>query len=130
MGSPLGPVLTDIFMVELENNIVPVLGGNLSLWKRYVDDTICFVKIGTINYIKTILNNFDLNITFTYEVENDYKLSFLDALLIKKGNNIVTTVYCKATANDIYLKGVLRPILCIDINTHSDRKSKNYVKFI
>ena len=28
------------------------------------------------------------------------------------------------------LKGVLRPILCIDINRHSDRKSKNYVKFI
>ena len=130
MGSPLGPVFTDIFMVELENNIVPVLGENLSLWKRYVDDTICFVKIGTINYIKTILNNFDLNITFTYEVEKDYKLSFLDALLIKKGNNIVTTVYCKATANDIYLKGVLRPILCIDTNKHSDRKSKKNVKFI
>ena len=124
MGSPLGPAFTDIFMVELENNIVPVLGENLSLWKRYVDDTICFVKIGTINYIKTILNNFDLNITFTYEVEKDYKLSFLDALLIKKGNNIVTTVYCKATANDIYLKGVLQPILCIDTNKHSDRKSK------
>ena len=27
-------------------------------------------------------------------------------------------------------KGVLRPILCNDINTHSDRKSKDYVKFI
>ena len=25
MGSPLGPVFADIFMVELENNIVPVL---------------------------------------------------------------------------------------------------------
>ena len=24
MGSPLSPVLADIFMVELENNIVPV----------------------------------------------------------------------------------------------------------
>ena len=25
MGSPLSPVLADIFMVELENNIAPVL---------------------------------------------------------------------------------------------------------
>ena len=56
MGSPLGPVLEDIFMVELENNIIPGLQESLSFWKRYVDDTICFVKIGTINYITTILN--------------------------------------------------------------------------
>ena len=75
----------------------------MNLWKRYVDDTTYFIKIGTINYIETILDNFDPNITFTYDVEKDCKLSFLDALLIKKRNNIDTTVYYKATTNDIYL---------------------------
>ena len=45
MGSPLGPVLADIFMVELENNIVPVLREYLSFWKRYVDDLMMFRKI-------------------------------------------------------------------------------------
>ena len=103
MGSPLGPVLADIFMVELENNMVSVLQENLSFWKRYADDTICFVKIGTISYITKILNNFDSKIKFTYEVEKDCKLTFLDELLIKKGNNIITTIYRKATTNDIYL---------------------------
>ena len=103
MGSPLGPVLADIFMVELENNMVSVLQENLSFWKRYADDTICFVKIGTISYITKILNNFDPKIKFTYEVEKDCKLTFLDELLIKKGNNIITTIYRKATTNDIYL---------------------------
>ena len=43
MGSPLGPVLANIFMVELEQNIIPTLSKDISLWKRYVDDTICFV---------------------------------------------------------------------------------------
>ena len=33
MGLALGPVLADIFMAELENNIVPVLQENLSFWK-------------------------------------------------------------------------------------------------
>ena len=33
MGLPLGPVLANILMVELENNIVPVLQENLSFWK-------------------------------------------------------------------------------------------------
>ena len=54
---------------------------------------ICFIKIGTIIFITTILNN----------LEKDCKLPFLDVLLIKKGNNIVTTVYRKATTSDIYL---------------------------
>ena len=103
MGSLLGPVLADIFMVKLENNIVPVLQENLSFWKQYVDDTKCFVKIGTINYMTKILNSFDSNINFTYDVEKDCKLQFLDVLLIKKGNNIITTIYRKATTNDIHL---------------------------
>ena len=99
-------------MVELESKIVPVLQQNLNFWKQYVDDNICFVKIGTINYITKILNNFDANITFTYEVEKDCKLPFLDVLLIKKGNNIITTVYCKATTNKFTLIGShLLPLL-------------------
>ena len=48
MRSPLGPVLADICMVELENNIVLVLQEHLSFWKRYVNDSICFVRTGTI----------------------------------------------------------------------------------
>lgn len=38
MGSPLGPMLAGIFMVELESNLVPKL-EKLIFWKRYVDDT-------------------------------------------------------------------------------------------
>ena len=62
-----GPVLADIFMVHLENTIVLSLHEYFSFWKRYLDDIRCFLKIGTINYIITALNNFDANVTFTYE---------------------------------------------------------------
>ena len=44
IGYPLGPVLSGIFMVELENNLVPTLSKHLMSWKRYVDDTSCFIK--------------------------------------------------------------------------------------
>ena len=40
MGSPLGPVLAGIFMVDLERNILPTLSDVMTSWKRYVDDTI------------------------------------------------------------------------------------------
>ena len=45
MGSPLGPVIAEIFMVELENTLVSRLKNYLLFWKKYyVDDTLCFVK--------------------------------------------------------------------------------------
>ena len=97
IGSPLGPVLADIFMVELENTLVPTLTDYMKFWKRYVDDTICFVKMGSVEYIVLILNSFDANIQFTYEKEKKCRLPFLDVLLTRNVNSIVTTVYCKTT---------------------------------
>ena len=44
MGSPLGPVLENIFMVELEKILMPKLDKEVTLWRRFVDDTICFLK--------------------------------------------------------------------------------------
>ena len=45
MGSPLGSVLSGIFMVELENNLIHTLLKHLACWKKYIDDTICFIKM-------------------------------------------------------------------------------------
>ena len=56
------PVLADIFMIELEKAVFSELTDCIKYWKRYVDDTISFVKLGTINYIITKLNSFDNNI--------------------------------------------------------------------
>ena len=39
MGSPPGPVLSDIFMIELETSLLPQLNDYIQFWKRYVDDT-------------------------------------------------------------------------------------------
>ena len=44
IGSTLGPVLAGIFLVEVETQIVPTLGNMVLNWKRFVDDTISYVK--------------------------------------------------------------------------------------
>ena len=103
MGSLLGPVLADIFMIELGKGILPELTECIKNWKRYVDGTISFVKLGTINYITTKLKSFDNNIQFTFEEEDKGTLPFLDVLIRRKGNSIVTNVFRKPTNNDIYL---------------------------
>ena len=103
MGSPLGPVLASIFMVELETSIIPTLERSLLKWKRYVDDTFCYVKIGTVNDILNQLNGFHQNIQFNYELEKNNKLVILDVLLIHNKDTIETTVYRKPTNSDLYL---------------------------
>ena len=103
MGSPLGPDLADIFMIESEKAILPELTECIKYWKTIVHETISFMKLGTINYIITKLNSFDNNIKFTFEEEDKGKLPFLDVLIQRKGNSIVTTIFRKSTNNGIYL---------------------------
>ena len=103
MGSLLGPVIAGIFMVELERNLLPTLSQYMTSWKRYVDDTISYVKVDCIEHVLNALNSFHANISFTYEHECHGMISFLDVLIMRKNNTIETTVYRKQTHNDICL---------------------------
>ena len=44
MGSVLGQVLANIFMVQLETSVIPDLSNKVKLWKRFVDDTYCLAR--------------------------------------------------------------------------------------
>ena len=104
MGNPLGPVIANIFMVELENSKVPTLSSMLKKWMRYVDDTVSFVKEDQIENVLRILNSHHKDIKFTHEEEENYELPFLDILLKKKEDNTLKLkVYRKETCSNIYI---------------------------
>ena len=103
MGSPLGPVIAGIFMVELARTLLPRLIEYMTPWKRYVDDTIARIKLTSIDYVLRILNIFYKDIKFTYELEINNKSSFSDVLLIRKNDTLETTIYRKSTNNGVYL---------------------------
>ena len=91
-------------MVELERSVIATLMEKMKCWTRYVDDTLCYIKTDLIDYILKMLNGFHRNIQFTYEVETDSKISFLDILVIRESNNNINrTVHRKGTNNEIYL---------------------------
>ena len=102
MGSPFGPILPGIFVVELETTIVPTLDNLLRKWKRYVDDTYCIVKTDSVNEILLKLNSFHMKIQIAYKVETNNMLPFLDVLVKRNNNNIETTVYRKPTNDDSF----------------------------
>ena len=65
MGSPLGPVVANIFMVELETTLVPKLEDLVQKWRSFVYDTYVYVKIGSVKYVLSVLNSFHENKKFT-----------------------------------------------------------------
>ena len=101
MGSPLAPVLAGIFIVELEKAVIPKLSQHLQFWKRYVDDTICFVGNGYQKFVLSCLNSFHNSTQFTHEIEKENEISFLYILIIRSGQKIETRVYRKSTNTDI-----------------------------
>ena len=77
---------------------------HMSLWKRYVDDTIAVIKLSSIEHILSILNSFHQNIEFTNELEQSGKITFLDVMLIRTNDSLKTTIYRKSTHNGVYLQ--------------------------
>ena len=90
-------------MVELERNLIPKLTDHFSCWRRYVDDTVCSIKNGSVEHALSTLKIFQSSIKFTYETESGNKLSFLDVQLMHTGDNIETCVFRKPSNTYIYI---------------------------
>ena len=90
MGSPLGPVLANIFMCRFEEKWV--LSGQVcpSFWYRYVDDTFTmFENKDTANGFLQYLNSRHNSIKFTIEFEQDNEIPFLNILVKRCPSNTV-----------------------------------------
>ena len=104
MGSPLGPTLANIFLCHHEEiwlNCCPAQFKPV-YYKRYVDDT--FLLFRDEDHIKKFdkyLNSRHVNMRFTYQIESDKSLNFLD-VFIQRNDDFVTSIYRKPTFSGIY----------------------------
>ena len=105
MGSPISPIIANLFMEDLETRALSTTPHPPSLWKRYVDDTLTIIKRDHKDTFLDHLNSIDANIKFTSEdPKEDGSISFLDILIIPEENGkLNTTVYRKPTHTDMYL---------------------------
>ncbi|KFD46728.1 hypothetical protein M513_12391 [Trichuris suis] len=70
----------------------------LTVFKRHVDDVFAVIKSGKEEIFLEHLNSiFPNHISFTIEKEENGRLPFLDALVIRDGRRLKTTVYRKPT---------------------------------
>ena len=103
MGSPLGPVLANLFMGYHEKDWLQEFDiGEVLLYRRYVDDIFCMFKyeIDAEKFFK-YLNSKHPNIKFTMEKENNKVLPFLDVLVKNEGRTFTTSVYSKKTSQSV-----------------------------
>ena len=106
MGSPVAPVLANIWMEHFEEKALSLGPKTIRLWKRYVDDIFSIVK-GSVQEVDQYiqhLNSIHPKMRFTYEMEKDRSLSFLDVkVAVRSDGSLSHCVYRKPTHTDRYL---------------------------
>ena len=106
MWSPISPIVTNLFMEDLEVQAIKTSTTPPALWKRYVDDTFTIIKKNNRNSFLQHLNSIHHDIKFTCEeVRSDGSMTFLDILIApEEDGSLKTSVFRKPTHTDLYLK--------------------------
>ena len=104
MGSPVSPVIADLFMEDLEEKFLTTCSTPPRVWKRFVDDIIAVIKKTEKERILRHLNMQHPKITFTREEEKDKSLPFMDVRFIRQENgSLARAVYQKPTHTNRYV---------------------------
>lgn len=104
MGSPLSPIVADIVLQDIENKALYKIGIKLPIYYRYVDDILLAIPKHLVNNIVDIFNSYHSRIQFTYELEDNRSINFLDLKIkINESNQIIIDWYQKTTQSYRYL---------------------------
>ena len=106
MGSPVSPVIANIYMESFEDRALSSAVNPPRWWKRYVDDTFVILKKEHREEFLLHINSVDQSIQFTTEeAREDGSMPFLDMMVTpQEDGTLVTKVYRKPTHTDLYLQ--------------------------
>ena len=106
MGSPLSPIIVNIFMEHFEEQALESAPHPPSLWKRFVDDTFVILETSYKEEFLHHINSSDSHIRFTVEnTREDGSIPFLDTLITPNNDgSLQTKVFRKPTHTNQYLK--------------------------
>ncbi|XP_072047005.1 uncharacterized protein [Amphiura filiformis] len=105
MGSPVSPIVVNLFMEQFERTALDSFTGTPPThWYRYVDDTWVKINKDQLSPFFEHINQVNEHIKFTQETIKEGKLAFLDCSVhVQSDGKIETSVYRKDTHTDQYL---------------------------
>ena len=106
MGSPLSPIIANLYMDAFEEKAINPSPTPPSLWRKFVDDTFVIIKKTQKESFINHINSIDEKIQFTMEdSREDGSIPFLDTLVTPcSDGSLSTRVYRKPTHTDLYLQ--------------------------
>ena len=109
MGSPVSPVIADIFMEDLEDKIFEMKispdFGLPRLWSRFVDDVIAVIRKIDGQALLNHLNRQHPRFQFTMEEEEGGSLPFMDVRFTRREDGtLIRQIYQKPTHTKRYIQ--------------------------
>ncbi|XP_064474029.1 uncharacterized protein LOC135388396 [Ornithodoros turicata] len=118
MGSPVSVTLANLVMEHVEESALEQAPCPIKFYRRYVDDTFVILSRVLVDAFHSVLNSVEPSIQFTYEIEKNNVLPFLDVNVHHdQVRQIKTTVYRKACDTGNFL----------DFNSHHPTEHKRAV---
>lgn len=105
MGSPLGPILANIFLAYWENKWLANCSDTYKplFYRRYVDDLfLLFNTKEEAEQFTDYINKQHRNLNFVPDNEKDNCINFLDISVLRKDGVLVTNIYRKSTFSGVY----------------------------
>ena len=105
MGSCISPLIANIFMAFVEKTAINTFHTPPTLWVCFADDTFCVIKRSCVREFHDHPDGISSFIKFTYELEMEGRLPFLDVFVTRQHNGALTpTIYHKLTHTNCYLQ--------------------------
>ena len=104
MGSSLSPVLCNLYMEYFETELMNNIQNKPLLWVRYVDDVFAILDNET-DHLALLdeINSLSPTIKFTFEMEKDGQLPFLDCNVRNSEGRFHFNIYRKPTNAGMHL---------------------------
>lgn len=100
MGAPFSPIIAAMVMNKITQMVLEKIKFLIPFIFIFVDDTLLAVPSDMVQYILDLFNSIHASLQFTIEVEQNGRIPFLDLLVIREDNQIVTDIYKKPTSSN------------------------------